>query len=546
MSDTRSDPPTDSDETQRLSFVKKLLISLTVVLALYGGQIASWTGQSNRYHRAWVFADAVAIVLSVSLIGLLGAVVAQLLEVFRLKKLQSFGRGIFLLALAAGLSSWFMYLVLDAQLTAKYNLVFVAAWLGIVASLVCRRKTFVRLGTKLCLVMSPLVAILFIQMLSWNDWKAEVGSLSDLPDVPAVELISERPAAAQASPVYLFVFDEWSYVRSTDGGEFLPEQENIRRLCREATVFHNARSPSDSTKLSLPRIIFQADGLIRKHDARTDWDVQGDIRPSRDAPSLFKHARDRGYRTALLGFYHPYGTILDGQLDFCRTYSHDPQSKTLSGRMGELALKNVQFWTDPLSRAAWQKIYPIAFSKHWVALNRQFQNDAGRLVKTWPDNTFAMFHWPLPHGPFIFNPDGSYRGPFTEDRMKGTPEDYKRNLVYLDRVIGELVDTLKASGKYEGSMIIITSDHSWRRDPDPAVEALSADNCRIPLIVKLPHQTVSYQSSELFCLTELAPLIGSVFQNRGDHREVYHLVQRLCDPLASPILTAARPSARPL
>jgi hypothetical protein len=541
MSDTQSPPPTGSDGTQRLSFIRKLLISLTVVLTLYGAQIGSWTDPFNRYFRAWVFADAVAIVLSVSLIGLLGAVVAQLVEIFCLKRLQRIGRAVFLLALTTGLASCFTWCVLHGCLTAKYNFVFLAVWLGIVATLVCWRKTLLRLGTRLCLVMSPLVAILFIQMLSWNSWKSDVGSLSD---VPAVEVVSDRPAGARASPVYLFVFDEWSYVRSTHSGEFLPEQENIRRLCREATVFHNARSPSNTTKTSLPRIIYQADGVLRRHDARTDWDVQGDVRPSPDAPSLFQLARDRGYRTALVGFYHPYGTILDGQLDFCRTYSHDPQSKTLSGRMGELALKNVRFWTDPLSRLAWQKTYPGVFSKHWVALNRQFQNDAGRLVKTWPNNTFAMFHWPLPHAPFVFNPDGSYRGPFAEERMKGTPEDYQRHLLYLDRVIGELVDTLKASGKYEESTIILTSDHSWRRDP--AVEAQTADDCWIPLIVKLPHQTVPYESSKPFCITELAPLIESVFRNRPEHREAYHLVQQLCDPPAPPIRTAVTPPERRL
>ena len=518
----------NGSDAQRLSFLKELLVSLTVVLLLYGAQIASWTDKWNRYHRAWVFADAVAIVLSISLLGLLGAGVAELLEVFRLKRLQGIGRGVFLLALATGLSSWLAYLVLDAQLTAKYNLVFVVTWLGIVASLIYWREAFVRRGTKSCLFISPLIAILFGQMLLWNSWKAEVGSLSDV----SAEVVSKRPAAAESSPVYLFVFDEWSYVRSTDDGEFLPQQENIRRLCREATVFHNARSPADSTKLSLPRIIYQADGLIRRSDARTDWDVHGDVRPSPQVPSLFKHAQDHGYRTALLGFYHPYGTILDGQLDFCRTYAHNPQSQTLPGRMGELALKNVQFWTDPLSRLAWQKTYPVVFSEHWVALHRRFQNDAERLIRTWPNNTFAMFHWPLPHAPFVFNTDGSYRGPFTDDRMKGTPEDYERHLIYLDRVIGELVDTLKASGKYEASMIILTSDHSWRRDPDPTVVAQTADNCWVPLIVKLPHQTDSNESSKLFCISELAPLIESVFQKRGDHREAYRLVRQLCDPPA--------------
>lgn len=77
--------------------------------------------------------------------------------------------------------------------------------------------------------------------------------------------------------------------------------------------------------------------------------------------------------------------------------------------------------------------------------------------------TFAVFHYPIPHDPFVFDADGP-RSIF-EVRGKYDVPGYLNNLAFLDRVLGEIIQTLKKAGKFDSSLLIFTTDHSWRWDP---------------------------------------------------------------------------------
>ena len=120
-----------------------------------------------------------------------------------------------------------------------------------------------------------------------------------------------------------------------------------------------------------------------------------------------------------------------------------------------------------------------------------------RLIDECPPNTFAIFHWPLPHGPFVLNEDGSYNGPYPSgnliDGLHGPHaqlEDYQRHLKLHDNVLGQIVAHLKASGKYDDALLIFTSDHSWRPDPMERYTNWVVDPSRrqVPLLIKMPGQ----------------------------------------------------------
>ena len=49
--------------------------------------------------------------------------------------------------------------------------------------------------------------------------------------------------------------------------------------------------------------------------------------------SLFQMARRHGYNTAPIGYYLPYGKLLDGQLDYCLTVSQIPTGHGLPGKI---------------------------------------------------------------------------------------------------------------------------------------------------------------------------------------------------------------------
>jgi membrane-anchored protein YejM (alkaline phosphatase superfamily) len=135
-----------------------------------------------------------------------------------------------------------------------------------------------------------------------------------------------------------------------------------------------------------------------------------------------------------------------------------------------------------------------------------------------------MIHWPLPHGPFVLNEDGTYRGPFKRSRLEGTPADYQRHLAFLDLVLGEAVAELDSAGLLDRALVIVTSDHSWKVEPDSSLRAAPGARTWVPLIVKLPHQTAGHRVPERFCLGQLGPLLQRVMDTtlteRNGVREV--------------------------
>lgn len=128
-----------------------------------------------------------------------------------------------------------------------------------------------------------------------------------------------------------------------------------------------------------------------------------------------------------------------------------------------------------------------------------------RLAREGAPNTFALLHFPLPHAPFVFGAAGEYLGPFEEGRMFGTVEEYGRHLRYLDRVLGRFLDTLEAAGRLDSAVVVVTSDHSWKKDPDKR-ERVRERLRRVPLVVGRAGPPGS--SGRKTCLLRLDGMIG--------------------------------------
>ena len=172
------------------------------------------------------------------------------------------------------------------------------------------------------------------------------------------------PAAAQddepGPSVFIFVFDEWSWPRSSRDGQFTADFPHLQALSKEATVYRNALSPFRETGQSLPRFIFQTDRELKIHDGRTWFERRTPLpsgrgagvreTPTQDCRSLFQAARDARYRTYLLGFLHAYRHMLGDQVDVCRSYFAGDEAGPAERLVDEL-LENTRNWTDPLSRS---------------------------------------------------------------------------------------------------------------------------------------------------------------------------------------------------
>jgi hypothetical protein len=345
-------------------------------------------------------------------------------------------------------------------------------------------RTAARAGT----LLAPVVLVTLLQLLCWPEWGSDLDPLDPPPRT--------APADEGSVPVYVFVFDEWSFAQSTSAGRPKPFLFHLSRLAERSFCFEGAWSPSTHTKVVLAKLLFPGHGRshLELHEDDAYWRRGSERVATPDAESIFLPFARRGYRTALVGFYLPYRRLLDGQVDVVRSEPHAPRGSGGLERMRLQALASL-----PFLPGRWRR---EAYSRGWWELGRRVRDDVLRIVSTWPAATFLFSHWPLPHPPFVLESDGSYRGPYASDRREGGPEDYRRHLLYLDRVVGEVVGALEAAGRFDASLLVLTSDHGWHHH--------DRDLLRVPLLVKWPRQRSAEVVTGRFSTLDLAGLLELV------------------------------------
>lgn len=119
--------------------------------------------------------------------------------------------------------------------------------------------------------------------------------------------------------------------------------------------------------------------------------------------------------------------------------------------------------------------------------------------------TFHFAHVLLPHRPWQLTPDMRSTGAITTDKRSAGVEDRVRDeyqaflaqYAATDRIVLDLVDSLRRSANWDRTMIIVTADHgiafepgeSKRKDINPTNAHTLEQIYRVPLFVKWPDQT---------------------------------------------------------
>lgn len=135
--------------------------------------------------------------------------------------------------------------------------------------------------------------------------------------------------------------------------------------------------------------------------------------------------------------------------------------------------------------------------------------------------TLSFLHLLMPHSPWLYLPSGV--------RYEGVPEAlpydgpwwarlaHQRHLQqvgYTDRLLGEALRALKATGRYDKSLIVVTSDHGDSfsegvsgRAMDDAQRA-AAELAWVPLFIKAPGQTAGRVDDRNWEHVDLLPTIA--------------------------------------
>lgn len=287
--------------------------------------------------------------------------------------------------------------------------------------------------------------------------------------VPAVPLGSGTPVAA-SSPihleppdeprdVYYLIFDRYASPRTLrdlfdyDDEPFLDGLRDRGFYVAEDSV---ANYPKTAHSLASSLNAELLDGLV--DDVGTDsgdWDpIFGRLQDFRVARAL----RSVGYRYVHLGsWWSP--TREDPSADANLTY----------GSMTE-------FSSVLLDTTAWPELADVLGITDAASFERtqydraNFQFRSLARVAEDPRPTFAFAHFTLPHPPYVFAVDGSYRSPEEVARAQGRP--YLDQLTYTNRRIEQLVATLLAGPDQTDPIIVIQSDEG------PHPDRLNADEDR--------------------------------------------------------------------
>jgi hypothetical protein len=392
----------------------------------------------------------------------------------------------------------------------KMELLFTFVILGTVTACVVVhwRHRIIPALALLVLLLFPFTFFTFGGVLAqWLDDKRAVWS-----DTPPHAVLSQRDPPTGHRVLWI-IFDEMderlTFIDRPLGLE-LPE---IDRLRDESLWASNAFPPGDTTELSMPssingRIVARAkpegtrDLLLTYYgdDQTVNW---------RNTANVFSEARDLGYKTAIVGWDHPYGRVIGGSVDFCKWFPGRDIHPDLPffPRMERVFQEALRYrYLNKL----WQN-HPIGFFAYspetldYIKMYRALRH-AAIPVATNPDFDLVLLHWSIPHMPGIYSKS---RGEF-DDSGLGT---YVDNLALVDRTSRELRQAMETAGVWNSTTVLVSADHWYR-------SSLWLDgkiDHRVPFLLKLAGKTTRLEYNRPFNTVVTHDLILSVL--RGELKD---------------------------
>ena len=362
-------------------------------------------------------------------------------------------------------------------------------------------------------LVSPMLIFLLVCPLTYITYD------KNNPPLPHALVRAESIACGFATGnIYIFILDEWSYDRTFADNEMLQKLGHLNHLLEVSTFYQEAYSPGATTLTSIPRFLFQNDTAFLQLDYDGVKNFINSGKPHK-GPSIFSNV-PLGWFTAVVGFWHDYPKLLGHEVDYAARVHNEAARRT--------------YWKEVMyllrTQCAWLHWFHINVrleddhpSALWIYSQQEIPRQAKWIIRKVKAPTFAFFHYCMPHYPYVWDENGLKQEAVENYTYVESLEGYQNNLLYMDKTIADIVFTLKAAQKFDSSLLIITSDHSWRHDPDrPGYNAKHEDSNpfsplkHVPLIVKQPGQRHGEVVNEVIHLDELYPLIQQVLNAKQE------------------------------
>ncbi|MCU1235027.1 MAG: sulfatase [Candidatus Solibacter sp.] len=372
---------------------------------------------------------------------------------------------------------------------------------GALAILLFHRKLS-SIASAVLAIFLPFCAVTFGQAL-WNIAKYQAA------DYAPRALMPPLPIAKPSQRVVWILFDEWDYrltFVNPESGLRFPELE---RLGRESLVASQALPPGPETPISIPAY------FTGRPVQRVDYDGPRELQitfqgaaaqsPWSRQANIFSSARELGFNTALVDWFHPTCRILSG-LTSCEWWEMPLQFNS----MGHTYWQQLAGQTRSLFETTLFSVFGQSLAVRQQVDTYQAILGRGIAVANNPTYGLSFIHLPIPHAPHAYD---RRTGDFT---LKNSPiRGYFDSLALLDRTVGEIRRSMESAGTWDNTTVLFTSDHPYR-------EAAAIDgkwDPRIPYILKMAAQKApqAYSNSFNTVLTQdlvLAILRGEVSDPR--------------------------------
>ncbi|MGV3722818.1 MAG: sulfatase-like hydrolase/transferase [Actinomycetota bacterium] len=330
-------------------------------------------------------------------------------------------------------------------------------------------RLLLRWGSHALLALSPFFPLIAAQT-AW-------ATLRTSPTTAPAAATPSVNGRALPGRVVVLLFDELDY-----GIAFAKRPPDLRlpeldRFQAASLAASQAFPPAGNTLESIPSLLCgQRIAAVDKRggsELRVRFAGAADSASWKDTDTLFTRVRALGGRSAVAGWYHPYPRIVGRDVERCSWQTY-------------------YFWTDregnSLLDTMWRQLAlsELVGKAPAARLNRQhhirsFEGIEREALAIAADPTYglAFAHLPAPHMPGIFDRRLQRITPIQGMGM----EAYLGNLALVDRTLGKVRREMTATGAWDASTIIVTSDH-WLRlaGLDPK------ESFRVPFLVKLPGQ----------------------------------------------------------
>jgi hypothetical protein len=355
---------------------------------------------------------------------------------------------------------------------------FVAAIVGICGLVAILRyhARLVAAVSAVALILSPFAAL----TLARAAWAAVRYDDSNYRDKPLAARLPKREAPPR---VVWIIFDEMDQHIAFDRHDVdLPEFTRFRDSALYAT---RAFPPGSATLTSIPALLvgkLVTDARqVSPQELRLFYSPRehaGGWVTWKDQESILSFARKEGFNTAVIGWFHPYCRILNGDVTHCWWEAMPFQADSVSRSFPRSTVDYLRslFETSLLS--------PFGQSLTVKQGAERLQSLVSAGARAAADETygFVFLHVQTPHSPHTYN---RRTGQFT---LRNAPvSGYLDSLALADLTLGRIRKAMEASGMWEKSAVLLSSDH-WYRTSRTLIGAPSSR--RIPFLLKLPGPNV--------------------------------------------------------